>query len=132
MVNYLKLLYSVFRDPFMGALGKTIGDLTPFIRLHFFHSAMKVGLLEALSTPQSREELINELNVKRPEILDVLLSLGMSLNEISRKNDRYALWGKRSKMLSSEEGDPIAALMEEYVTLYPSIYNDLDEILKCA
>lgn len=69
MVNYLKLLYSVFRDPFVGALSKTVGDLTPFIRLHFFHSAVKVGLLDALNTPKSREELINELDVKRPVYL---------------------------------------------------------------
>ncbi len=129
MVNYLKLLYSVFRDPFVGALSKTVNDFKPFIRLQFFHAAMKVGLFEALSTPKSREELMNELGVKRAEILDVLLDLGMSLKEISKENELYMLCGKRSQVLSSEEGDPIAALIEEYVTLYPLIYNDLEEVL---
>jgi hypothetical protein len=47
-------------------------DWQAFVRMHFIYAAHESGLLEALSTPASRDDLIQKLNVRRPEILEAL------------------------------------------------------------
>lgn len=54
-------------------------DWKAFVRTHFIYAALETGLLEALRIPCSREDLLGKLGVERPEILDALLRLGLSL-----------------------------------------------------
>jgi len=70
-------------------IARLIGDWQSFIRFHFFYSSIESGLIDALEWPSSREELIEKLNVKRTELLDVLLDMGLSLGELSLKKGKY-------------------------------------------
>jgi len=42
-------------------------DRQAFIRMYFIFAAYESGLLQALAVPRTREELIRELDVERPE-----------------------------------------------------------------
>ena len=101
-----------------------IRDWQAFVRMHFIFAALESGLLEALSTPSSRDDLIQKLNVKRPEILDALLDVGLSAKELAYKNGSYSIKGKRSKAITGNEGDMLAAMIQANVTYYSSVYRN--------
>jgi protein-L-isoaspartate O-methyltransferase len=100
-------------------------DHKGFLRLHYLHAAIDSGLLQALATPASREELLDQLRVKRPELLDALLELGLALKELSLKRGLYHLVGRRSLALVSEEGLMLGALVQELVLYHGSVYTNL-------
>jgi 2-polyprenyl-3-methyl-5-hydroxy-6-metoxy-1,4-benzoquinol methylase len=99
-------------------------DWQAFVRMHFIYAAHESGLLEALSTPASRDDLIQKLNVKRPEILEALLDVGLSAKELAYENGSYSIKGKRSKALAGNEGDMLAAMIQANVTYYSSAYRN--------
>jgi len=66
----LKYLVTVLRTMKIPGLFPIMRDWQAYVRMHFIYAAIESGLLEALSAPPSRDELIQKLNVKRPEILD--------------------------------------------------------------
>jgi len=93
---------------------------------------MDSGLLEALKTPSVRETLEKKLDVKRPEMLEALLNIGIALGEISCRNGVYNIRGKRSAALAGEKGDPLAALVQANLTYYNSFYLDFNKRLHGA
>jgi 2-polyprenyl-3-methyl-5-hydroxy-6-metoxy-1,4-benzoquinol methylase len=95
------------------------------VRLHFLHAALEAGLLEALVRPASKDELKQRLGVERPELLDALLDVGLSLGELSYQNGRYRIKGRRSRAVASREGDALAALVQANVTYYNAAYREL-------
>ena len=107
-------------------------DTGPYLRLHFLYAALRSGLLEALRAPASQEELAQRLHAKRPELLESLLDLGVALKELGRSDGRYRIRGSRSKALVAEDGDPMAALVEELVAYHASVYRHFDERLRGA
>ena len=100
-------------------------DFRPFVRLHFLAAAFECGLLRSLRTPSTREELVRTLAVRRPELFDALLDLGVSVGELSLRDGRYALRGGRSKLIASDAGDPFAALAQEWVRYDNAVFRDL-------
>src|SRR5437660_1034415 len=104
-------------------------DYGSFMRLHFLHCALQSGLLQALRTPTSKAALAQRLNVARPDLLDLLLRLGVSLRELSRQGGLYKIRGRRSLALVGKHGDPLAAFVEEYVTYHASVHLHLGERL---
>ena len=107
-------------------------DFVPYTRVHFLYTAIESGLLETLMEPTSREELIQKLNVKRPDILEPLLDLGVSLGELSCRGGQYAVKGKRSRALMGEEGDMLTAVIQEAVTYYSRVHRDTTSRLQGA
>jgi 2-polyprenyl-3-methyl-5-hydroxy-6-metoxy-1,4-benzoquinol methylase len=107
-------------------------DWRTLVRMHFLHAAVDCGLLEALRTPASRDELLQELDVKRPELLDALLDVGLALGELSRRNGRFKLKGRRARSLVGDRGDPLAALIGANVTYYNSVYRNVSDRLRGA
>jgi 2-polyprenyl-3-methyl-5-hydroxy-6-metoxy-1,4-benzoquinol methylase len=99
-------------------------DWQALVRMHFIYAAHESGLLEALSTPASRDDLFQKLNVKRPEILAALLDVGLSAKELAYENGSYSIKGKRSKALAGKEGDMLAAMIQANVTYYSSAYRN--------
>ena len=81
-----KYLITVLRTLKIPGLFPIIKDWQSFLRMHFIYAAIESGLLEALGTSSSREELVQKLNVKRPEILDALLDVGLSVKELAYTN----------------------------------------------
>ena len=77
-------------------------DWQGFIRMHFIFAAYESGLLGALVTPCDRQTLIDRLEVKRPDILDALLDVGLASKELSLKNGQFVINGKRSKAMAGK------------------------------
>jgi len=46
--------------------------------------------LKALNQPCDRKTLIKKLEVKRPELLDALLEVGLAAKELAVKNERFS------------------------------------------
>jgi 2-polyprenyl-3-methyl-5-hydroxy-6-metoxy-1,4-benzoquinol methylase len=99
-------------------------DWQAYIRMHFIHAGIESGLLDALSTPSSRDELLEQLRVKRPEILDAVLDVGLSVKELTYKDGKYIIVGKRSKAITGSQGDMLAAMIQANITYYSSSYRN--------
>ncbi|MCK4486404.1 MAG: methyltransferase domain-containing protein [Desulfobacterales bacterium] len=122
-----KYLITVLRTVKIPGLFPIMRDWQAFVRMHFIYAALESGLLEALSTPSSRDDLIEKLNVKRPEILEALLDVGLSVKELACKNGTYSIKGKRSKSVMGNEGDILAAMIQANITYYSSAYRNAAE-----
>ncbi|MBF0531063.1 MAG: methyltransferase domain-containing protein [Deltaproteobacteria bacterium] len=69
--------------------------------------------------------MIQKLNVKRPELLDALLDVGLSLKELAYKNGLYRISGRRSKAVAGKEGDMTAAMIQANVSYYSAAYRNV-------
>jgi trans-aconitate methyltransferase len=105
-------------------------DWQGLLRLHFLHAAMETGLLQALGRPRRRGELLEDLQVARPELLDGLLELGVSLGELAVKDGWYRTRGTRSRALRKERNDALAAMVEANVTYYNDVYRGFGRRLR--
>lgn len=107
-------------------------DWQSFIRMHFIYAAYDVGLLQALSTPHNRDDLIKALNVKRIELFDALLEVGLASKELALHNGLFRIRGKRSKAVMGSNGDMLSAMIQANVTYYSDAYrNAADRIRGC-
>jgi ubiquinone/menaquinone biosynthesis C-methylase UbiE len=123
-------IIALFRTIPMLSMISLMKDWKSFVRFHYLHAAYESGLIEACEKPVSKSELMIKLSVKRPDLLDAIINLALSLKELSLKNERYILKGKRSKMLLGEKGDKFAAWIQAHVNYYNSAYCHFNERLK--
>lgn len=128
----LKYLYSFFKTFKIPGLFSVISDFKGIVRYHFLHAALESGLLDALRTPCSRNDLIDKLKVKNNDILDALLKVGVSLNELNCKKDIYSIRGKRAMAMLGEYGDTLSAIIEANVTYYNNSYRHAAARMKGA
>jgi SAM-dependent methyltransferase len=126
------LLSALFRTPNPFALGQLTRDIRAFLRLHFLYAASNSGLLEALKTPASAQQLKVALDAVRPELLDALLEVGVALKELACDRGVYRIRGRRSRALTTAEGETLAAFIAEYVTYHGSVYRHLAARLRGA
>ncbi|MCK5312900.1 MAG: methyltransferase domain-containing protein [Desulfobacteraceae bacterium] len=126
-LRYIFSLMKMMRTP---GLYKIIKDWQSCIRFHFIHSALDSGLIEVLKTPQSFNDLIKELKVKREDLLHAILDVGISTGELSFKNGLYKLKGKISKSLITEKGEALGALIQANVTYYNSAYREFADRMR--
>ncbi len=131
MVN-LHTLLSLFRQPHLSGRMQLNATVTPFVRLHFFYAATQCGLLQMLQTPCMKPDLARQLGITRVDLLESLLELGIVLGELSCSNGVYRLRSERSLALVDKEGDPLVAMLEEFVTYYGPVYQRLGERLRGA
>jgi len=115
----------LLRMPDLLAQGLVLRDLQSFVRVHFLYAAASTGLLRALRRPTSTRDLVHDLHVRRPNLLEGLLALGVALGELSVRDGVYRLRGVRSKALVGKRGDPLVATIEEYATYHSSVYREL-------
>ena len=128
-INYIFSLWRTIRMP---GLLPIMRDWMSFLRLHFLFAALESGLLKALQDGAARQTLIEALQVQRPELLDALLDLGLSLGELSRSNSVFRLKGKRSKILATPGGDALAAVIQGNITYYNDAYRRLADRMRGA
>jgi hypothetical protein len=128
----LKYLFSFFKTFKIPGLFSVFSDFKGVVRYPFLYSAIESGLLEALKTPCSRDDLIEKFTVKNPDILDALLKVGISLKELNYKNSRYGIWGKRSQALIGKYGDTLSAIIQANVTYYNNSYRHAAARMKGA
>jgi SAM-dependent methyltransferase len=117
--NYLM---TVLRTMKMPGLFPIMKDWQSHVRMHFLYAGLESGLLETLCKPSTRDELLMTLGLKRPEILDALLDVGVSVKELGCKDGFYSLKGKRAKALTGKNGDVLAAMIQANVTYYGATY----------
>jgi 4-hydroxy-2,2'-bipyrrole-5-carbaldehyde O-methyltransferase len=118
----LRNIISFLRIMKMPGLFPIIRDWQALIRIHFLFAAHESGLLKALENPCGRQTLIENLNIKRPDLLDALLDVGLAARELGMKNQRYFIKGKRSKAIMNDGGDMLAALIQANITYYSDAY----------
>lgn len=125
-------ILTLLRTPNLRARSRVFNDVKSFVRLHFLYDAWSLGLLQVLKdAPASKDELTKRLSVQRPELLESLLDLGVALNELSlNAHGFYRITGRVSYALSSDREDPLAASVEEYVTLHSSVFQNLSSRIR--
>jgi len=128
----LKTIFSILRSQNIFDLIRFMKDWRSSVRMYFLHAAIQSGLLDSLKSPCSKKELIQKLNVKRPELLDAILEVGLSLKELSFRNGLYRIKGKRSLFLNRKNGDVLSAFIEANVTYYNLTYQHFADRLKGA
>lgn len=128
----IRYMLSAWRTIKIPGLWPMMRDWFPFLRMHFLYAALDSGLLQALQNGSTREALIEKLGVQRPELLDALLDVGLSLKELTLQNGTIQLKGKRSKVLASRKGDALAAMVEANVTYYSDAYRHLTDRMRGA
>jgi predicted O-methyltransferase YrrM len=130
----MKLRYalSVWRTIKQPGLAPIMRDWMAYLRMNFLYAALESGLLEALSTRATKEQLVAKLKVQRPELLDGLLDMGLALKELAVQDGLYGLRGKRSKVLATPEGDSLAAVIQASETYYHSAYQNLTDRMRGA
>ncbi len=106
----------------MPGLFPIIKDWEALIRIHFLFAAYESGLLKELKHPCEKQSLIEKLHVKRLELLDALLEVGLATKELGKKNQRFFIKGKRAKAIMNSEGDMLAALIQANITYYSDAY----------
>lgn len=127
-----KYMYSFLKTFKIPGLFSVFSDFKGIVRYHFLYAAVESGLLEALKTPCSRNDLIETLEIKTPDILDALLKVGISLKELSFKKDRYGIRGKRSLAMVGAYGDTLSAIIQANVTYYNNSYRHAATRMKGA
>jgi cyclopropane fatty-acyl-phospholipid synthase-like methyltransferase len=115
MLSFLRILKIPGLFPIMK-------DWQIFVRMHFVFAAYESGLLKALAIPCERETLIEKLHVKRPDLLDALLDVGLATKELAMKNQLFFIKGKRSKAIMDAKGDMLAAMIQANITYYSDAY----------
>lgn len=128
----LKYLITVLRTMKIPGLFPLMRDWQAFVRMHFIFAALESGLLDALSLPATRDDLLQKLNVKRPEILEALLDVGLSAKELTYTNGAYSIKGKRSKAVVGNQGDLLSAMIQANVTYYSSVYRHAADRMRGA
>ena len=121
----IKQMLSMLKLMTTPGLFKVMKDWKSVVRFHFIHAAMDSGLLQALETPKSYSDLAQLLNVSNEELLLALLDVGLSIGELSLKNNTYAIKGKVSNFVIREKGDSLGALIQANVTYYNSAYRNI-------
>ncbi len=128
----IRYLLSAWRTIKIPGLWPLMRDWFAFLRLHFLYVALETGLLRALQTGATREALIDKLDVKRPELLDAMLDMGLALKELSLRKTLFILRGRRSKVLATLHGDALAAVVQANVTYYNAAYRHLADRMRGA
>lgn len=121
----LRSLRTIVRLPHARAQLHLVRDADVLTRTNFLYAASTLGLLAYLRTWTWRDDLVERLGVRRPELLDSLLQVGVALNELARRGDLYRVRGSRATALASETGDSIAATLEELLTYHGPVYRDV-------
>jgi len=128
----LKHLFSFFRTVRIPGLFPVMMDWKGLLRIHFLYSAIESGLLIALKTPCSKNDLIKKLDVKNPDILEALLKVGVSIKELQIRDGYYCIKGKRSLAIISKDGEIISAIVQANVTYYNNSYRNAAARMKGA
>ena len=66
------------RTPHLSSKLALMNDLKNLSKVHFLHAAVDAGILKLLRTPASATAVARQLGVKRTDLLEALLDLGVA------------------------------------------------------
>jgi SAM-dependent methyltransferase len=95
--------------------------------MHFLYAALESGLLQALASPRTQEELKDELMVNDPDVLSALLQMGVALGELRLRRNAFSLRGRRARALQQPRNDALVAMIQANVTYYSDAYRRLTD-----
>lgn len=104
------------------AQARLLRDFTAWIRVEFLGAAAGMGLFRALGQPRTAEELAEELAITEPQLLISFLTLGETLGELRKKDDRWALRGARARALADPTLEGWSGMAEEAVAYDADVY----------
>ena len=107
-------------------------DFVAWLRVEFLGAAAGAGVLTALRTPHTADDLACELAVSDAGLLVSLLEVGRSVGELSRSGDRWRVSGLRSRAMVDPGLDGLAALPEEATQYGSDVYRRLRQRLQGA
>src|SRR3954452_6964679 len=90
---------TLVRTPHLWARIQILQSMKTLLKLHFLYAAIESGLLDALRSPTTKAELVKKLGVQRPDLLEALLKVGVSLGELSAKRGTYSIRGRYARAL---------------------------------
>lgn len=102
-------------------------DMHSYTRVGFLYAALTSGVLGAVARGGTVEGIGKRLGIRRLDLLGALLRVGVAVGELSVKNGRYRVRGTRAGALLRSENDPLAAMIEEFVTYHSSVYRHLSD-----
>ncbi len=121
-------LFSLVRHGQLKLLWQLGRMLTPLYRASFLSAAASSGLLRLLAAgPMPFERLAGKLapDPSSGEALEAWLKIGVQLGELQVIKEGYGLRGKLARKLAAAENDPMAALLEEAVSLHYDLIRQL-------
>ncbi len=127
-----KMYLALLRTPHVLTSLRIFRDIDIMVRSFFLHAAFETGLLPALRTPATFDQIVSETGARRRELLEPLVQLGVALKELAESGGVYRLRGKRAKALADPGGDPLAAVLQECVGYHGPVFTHLAERIKGA
>jgi len=112
------------------AVAAIFRDWQATLRMHFLYAALDSGLIQALASPRTEDELKVELGVNDLEVLSALLQLGVALGELRFRGGSFSLRGRRAKALLQPRNDALAAMIQAAVTYYNDTYRGVTGRMK--
>ena len=128
----VRLVRSGLRLPHKRAHALLARDFVAWLRVEFLGAAAGAGVLTALRTPHTVDDLACELAVSDAGLLMSLLEVGRSVGELSRSGDRWRMIGLRSRAMVDPAVDGLAALPEEATEYGSEVYRRLRQRLQGA
>jgi protein-L-isoaspartate O-methyltransferase len=107
--------------------------IRPYYRVAWLAGAARAGLLRRLADgPVPLEQLARDLAPGASDSvgLQTWLDMGVTLRELERSRDEYALRGFLARRLADPANDAIAAILEEIATLHHSLLVETPERLR--
>lgn len=123
------VLISLLRGGGLRARLTLARDLKGFLRLQFLGTTSELGLLEALRSPRSADEIRAELGIVDLAVLTTLLDLGVALGALSCSDDRYSLASSGARALATAKGGPLEAAVLELIDYHAECYRRLSSHL---
>jgi SAM-dependent methyltransferase len=112
------------------AVAAVFRDWQAMLRMHFLHAALESGLLQALESPRTEEELKAGLAVSDSDLLSALLQLGVALGELRLRGGTFSLRGRRARALVQPRNDALAAMVQAAVTYYNDTYRSVSSRMR--
>lgn len=107
-------------------LGST---LTAFARVHLLRTGLRLGLFEALRTPQESAALASRLGLAA-DLVESWLRAAHAQRLLEREADVYRLGAFPRWLIDSPEAPALHAMLEQAVALYHPRLDDLPRLMK--
>jgi len=107
-------------------LGSTLGALA---RVHVLRTGVRVGLFEALRTPQEAGALAGRLGLA-PDLVESWLRAAHAQRILEREGETYRLGAFARWLIDAPEAPALHAMLEQATALYHPRLEDLPRLLK--
>lgn len=129
-MNFLYILQDLLNIPHMRTQLRLLRDLRSFTRIHYLSAALEAGILHSLKEQMTASELCSRLQIKRPQLLETFLDLGVALGDLQKDGPYYRIKNHDVDVLTRNDGDALAALIQEYASYHASVYQNLSQVLR--